>query len=71
VRQNPETAEAVQGLERQYDAVLAGRTLDGPGLMSPRLPDEEMPDADALAADVEQFLREQLGGGSPPPQPPA
>jgi hypothetical protein len=69
VRQNPETAEAVQGLERQYDAVLAGRTLDGPGLMSPRLPDEEMPDADALAADVEKYLREQLGGGSPPPPP--
>jgi hypothetical protein len=64
VRQNSETAEAVQGLERQYDAVLAGRALDGPGLMTPRLPDEEMPDADALAADVEAFLREQLGGGS-------
>lgn len=53
-----ETLEAVRGLERQYDAVLAGRTLDGPGLMSPRLPAEEMPDAETLAADVEKFLRD-------------
>jgi hypothetical protein len=53
-----ETLEAVRGLERQYDAVVAGRPLDGPGLMSPRLPAEEMPDADELAADVEKFLRD-------------
>ncbi|WP_461022496.1 PAC2 family protein [Thalassiella azotivora] len=60
----PETLEAVRGLERQYDAVAAGRSLDGPGLLNPSLPPEEMPDADALAADVERYLRE-LGGDSP------
>lgn len=58
VAANEETLTAVRGLERQYDAVLAGRSLDGPGLLTPRLPADEMPDADTFADDVEQYLRE-------------
>lgn len=58
VADSAETLEAVRGLERQYDAIVSGRTLGGPGLMGPSLPEDEMPDADALAADVEKFLRE-------------
>jgi hypothetical protein len=61
VADSAETLEAVRGLERQYDAVVAGRTLEGPGLMTPSLPADEMPDADELAADVERFLRELDG----------
>lgn len=61
VAQSEETLEAIRGLERQYDAVAAGRALQGPGLMTPSLPPEEMPDAEELAADVERFLRE-MGG---------
>jgi hypothetical protein len=61
ITDSAETLEAVRGLERQYDAIVAGRALDGPGLMSPSLPADEMPDADELAADVEKFLRELDG----------
>lgn len=61
VTESAETLDAIRALERQYDAVAAGRTLEGPGLMSPTLPPEEMPDADELAADVERFLRELEG----------
>lgn len=65
VADSEETLQAVHGLERQYDAVAAGRSLDGPGLLSPTLPAEEMPDADALAADFERYLRE-VGGDAEP-----
>jgi hypothetical protein len=57
IADNAETLEAVHGLERQYDAVAAGRTLEGPGLLSPSLPPDEMPDAEELAADFERYLR--------------
>ena len=59
VTASEETLTAVHGLERQYDAVAAGRSLEGPGLLSPSLPDEEMPDGDELAADFERYLRQQ------------
>ena len=58
---NAETLEAVRGLERQYDAIVDGRHLTGPGLMAPTLPADEIPDAEELAADVERFLRELDG----------
>jgi hypothetical protein len=61
VADSAETLEAIRGLEHQYDAVAAGRALEGPGLMSPQLPEDEVPSADKLAADVEQFLREMDG----------
>ncbi len=60
VAASAETQEAVHQLERQYDAVAAGRSLEGPGLLSPSLPADEMPDGDELAADFERYLR-QLG----------
>lgn len=59
VTASAETLTAVHGLERQYDAVAAGRSLEGPGLLAPSLPDEEMPDGDELAADFERYLRQQ------------
>ena len=54
---SPQTLQAVQGLERNYDAVTAGRSLSGTGLLSPTLPDDEMPGGDELAAELEDFLR--------------
>ena len=57
VADSPQTLHAVQGLERTYDAVTAGRSLSGTGLLSPTLPDDEMPGGDELAAQVEDFLR--------------
>ena len=57
VADSPQTQEAVHGLERTYDAVAAGRTLGGPGLLAPTLPDDELPGGDELAAEVEDFLR--------------
>jgi len=59
VTASQETLTAVHGLERQYDAVAAGRSLEGPGLLAPSLPDEEMPDGDELAAEFQAYLREQ------------
>lgn len=59
VTASEETMTAVHGLERQYDAVAAGRALHGPGLLSPSLPADEMPDAEEIAADFERYLREQ------------
>ena len=43
-------AEAVEALERQYDAVTAGRAS---GLS------DDLPSADELAAEVEKFLAGQ------------
>jgi hypothetical protein len=57
VADSPQTLEAVEGLERTYDAVVAGRTLAGPGLLAPTLPDDEMPGGDQIAAEAEAFLR--------------
>lgn len=57
VADSPQTLQAVQGLERTYDAVAAGRSLSGPGLLTPTVPDDELPDSDQIAAEVEDFLR--------------
>ena len=57
VADSPQTLQAVQGLERTYDAVIAGRSLSGTGLLSPTLPEDEMPGSEELAAQVEDFLR--------------
>jgi proteasome assembly chaperone (PAC2) family protein len=55
VAESSEVAELVQGLEAQYDAALArgGENLLAEG--------EEMPTAEELAAQFEQFLAEQGG----------
>jgi predicted ATP-grasp superfamily ATP-dependent carboligase len=55
VAESAEVAELVQGLEAQYDAALAH---DGENLLADG---EEMPTAEELAAQFEQFLAEQGG----------
>ena len=56
VEESSEVAELVQGLESQYDAAIAH---DGENLLAEG---EEMPTADELAAQFEQFLADQQGG---------
>jgi len=56
VAESAEVAELVQGLEAQYDAAVAH---DGENLLAEG---EEMPTADELAAQFEQFLAEQQNG---------
>jgi predicted ATP-grasp superfamily ATP-dependent carboligase len=56
VAESAEVAELVQGLEQQYDAAAAANTGD---LLAEG---EEMPTADELAAQFEQFLAEQQRG---------
>ncbi|HEX9041807.1 MAG TPA: PAC2 family protein [Trebonia sp.] len=55
VAESAEVAELVQGLEAQYDAAV---TRDGENLLAEG---EEMPTAEELAAQFEQFLAEQGG----------
>jgi proteasome assembly chaperone (PAC2) family protein len=55
VAESAEVAELVQGLEAQYDAAAA---RDGENLLAEG---QEMPTADELAAQFEQFLAEQGG----------
>jgi proteasome assembly chaperone (PAC2) family protein len=55
VAESAEVAELVQGLEAQYDAAVAH---DGENLLAEG---EEMPTAEELAAQFEQFLAEQGG----------
>src|ERR1700727_562789 len=56
VEESTEVAELVQGLEAQYDAAVAH---DGEILLAEG---EQMPTADELAAQFEQFLAEQQNG---------
>jgi hypothetical protein len=60
VSESSEVAELVQGLEQQYDAALAAAENDD--LLAEG---EQMPTADELAAQFEQFLAEQQRGDSP------
>jgi predicted ATP-grasp superfamily ATP-dependent carboligase len=59
VAESTEIADLVQGLERQYDAAIAA---DGNDLLSEG---EELPTADELAAQFEQFLADQQRGDTP------
>lgn len=59
VAESAEVAELVRGLEQQWDAANA---REGDNLLAE---DEEMPTADELAAQFEQFLAEQQGGDAP------
>ena len=67
VSESAEVAELVTALERQYDTLAeasAGATGDGEdGLLN----GEQVPTADEIAAQFEQFLAEQQGRGDPPP----
>jgi hypothetical protein len=56
VAESSEVAELVQGLEQQYDAAAEA---DNGDLLAEG---EEMPTADELAAQFEQFLAEQQRG---------
>jgi predicted ATP-grasp superfamily ATP-dependent carboligase len=60
VAESTEVAELVHGLEQQYDATLAH---DGEDLLTE---DEQLPTADELAAQFEQFLAEQQRRGDTP-----
>src|SRR5215469_9319222 len=59
VAESSEVAELVQGLEQQYDEAVA--SSDGELLAE----GEQMPTADELAEQFEQFLAEQQRGDSP------
>jgi proteasome assembly chaperone (PAC2) family protein len=59
VAESTEVADLVHGLEQQYDAALAA---EGDELLAEG---EEMPTAEELAAQFEQFLAEQQRGDSP------
>ncbi len=63
VSASEETSAAVESLERQYDAVTAGRGLLAPGQEGamPLLPEDEMADGDELAAELERYLRAEDG----------
>jgi proteasome assembly chaperone (PAC2) family protein len=58
VSESTEVADLVQGLEAQYDAAIH----DGDNLLAEG---EEMPTADELAAQFEQFLADQQRGDTP------
>jgi len=59
VAESSEVADLVHGLEQQYDASVGH---DGDNLLAEG---EEMPTADELAAQFEQFLAEQQRGDTP------
>ncbi len=59
VAESTEVAELVHSLEQQYDAAIAA---DGDNLLAEG---EEMPTAEELAAQFEQFLADQQRGDSP------
>jgi predicted ATP-grasp superfamily ATP-dependent carboligase len=59
VAESTEVADLVHGLEQQYDSAV---TADGDDLLAEG---EEMPTADELAAQFEQFLAEQQRGEGP------
>jgi hypothetical protein len=59
VDESAEVSELVRGLEQQYDAVTAN---EGENLLAEG---EEMPTADELAAQFEQFLADQQRGDTP------
>jgi predicted ATP-grasp superfamily ATP-dependent carboligase len=60
VAESAEVAELVRGLEQQYDEILAHNGEDLLG------EDEQLPTADELAAQFEQFLAEQQRRGDTP-----
>jgi hypothetical protein len=59
VAESTEVADLVHGLEAQYDAAIGH---EGDNLLAEG---EEMPTADELAAQFEQFLAEQQRGDTP------
>ena len=66
VAESAEVAELVTALERQYDALAESGTA--PDAEDSLLDGGEMPTADEIAAQFEQFLAEQQGRGDNPPE---
>lgn len=60
IGENAEVAEAVHGLERQYDVHLRG--IERPSLLAGE--DDKLPSADELGAEFEDFLRTVDDGDS-------
>ncbi|WP_245566818.1 PAC2 family protein [Jonesia quinghaiensis] len=58
VEQSPEVAEVVRGLENQYDAFMAAR--DSESLL---VRETQLPSADELGAEFEDFLRQEWRKG--------
>lgn len=54
---NPEIREVVQGIEQQYDAFAEGRKRQN--LLATEL--AELPSAEEIGAELEQFLRDETG----------
>ena len=59
VAESPEHAELIHELERHADMEADERPTQGGGADEPTQPDLEMQSGDELAAELEQFLREQ------------
>lgn len=57
VRDNDEVGELVSGLEHQYDAFTEG--VQRQNLLATQL--EDLPSADEIGAELEEFLREETG----------
>jgi predicted ATP-grasp superfamily ATP-dependent carboligase len=66
VAESAEVAELVTALERQYDAIAESGAAQG--AQDSLLDGGEMPTADEIAAQFEQFLAEQQGRGDTPPE---
>lgn len=57
MRDNDEVGELVSGLEQQYDAFTEG--VRRQNLLATQL--EDLPSADEIGAELEEFLREETG----------
>lgn len=57
IAENPEVVEVVQGLEQQYDAFQEG--LQRQNLLANEM--SELPNADEIGAELEEFLRDETG----------
>lgn len=58
IEENPEVTQVVSGLEEQYDAFIRGR--ERKSLLAAEI--AELPSADEIGAQLEQFLREENAG---------
>lgn len=64
IEENPEVTQVVSGLEEQYDAFMRGR--EKKSLLAAEM--AELPSADEIGAQLEQFLREEGADEDEPEQ---
>lgn len=62
IEENPEVTQVVSGLEQQYDAFMRGR--ERKSLLAAEM--AELPSADEIGAQLEEFLREETPGDESP-----